>query len=494
MVATSASASWPLPKRIFARHGFFASRVSEIAKEAGVADGTIYLYFKSKDDLLISWFEHRMTRVIEAMRAAIADKPPSEQLRTMIRTYLQLVSDEPVAAEVLTLELRQSSKFMKEYENPKFAEFLRMLGGVIADGQTRGELEDSIPEPPRGPDDLRHPRRARARVGAREATDRRRRGDLGPRAWYPAKEIRYRARGRLGRRARYQRSRQVTNQGDVPVKILVPVKRVPDPTQKAKIKDGHIDLTGASWIVNTFDEYAIETALRLVENGADNTRQAGAEIIVISLGPDEAAKEIRTCLAMGADRAIHVVTSDREIDALTVVKVLQSVIEAEKPDLVIMGKQAVDGDANQVGQMLAAKLGWPQATFAASIELAGDKLALTVGREVDGGVEYKKVPAAQRDHRRSAHRRAARSEERRDAGDPQLLRRRCPAAVAQGHHGGEEEADGAEQARRSRRGPAAGHHRAVGHAAAAPRGRSDRRRHPDTREEARRRGEGSVRS
>jgi len=176
------------------------------------------------------------------------------------------------------------------------------------------------------------------------------------------------------------------------VKILVPVKRVPDPTQKAKIKDGHIDLTGASWIVNTFDEYAIETALRLVENGADNTRTAGAEIVVVSLGPDEAAKELRTCLAMGADRAIHVVCSDAEIDALVVVKVLQSIIAAEKPDVVIMGKQAVDGDANQVGQMLAAKLGWPQATFAASIELSADKQALTVGREVDGGVEYKKVP------------------------------------------------------------------------------------------------------
>jgi electron transfer flavoprotein beta subunit len=176
------------------------------------------------------------------------------------------------------------------------------------------------------------------------------------------------------------------------VKILVPVKRVPDPTQKAKIKDGHIDLSGASWIVNTFDEYAIETALRLLENGADNTRIPGGEIIVVSLGPDEAAKEIRTCLAMGADRAIHVVCSDREIDSLTVVKVLQSIVDAEKPDLVVMGKQAVDGDANQVGQMLAAKLGWPQATFAASIELAGDKQSLTVGREVDGGVEYKKVP------------------------------------------------------------------------------------------------------
>jgi electron transfer flavoprotein beta subunit len=176
------------------------------------------------------------------------------------------------------------------------------------------------------------------------------------------------------------------------VKILVPVKRVPDPTQKAKIKDGHIDLTGASWIVNTFDEYAIETALRFVENGADNTRIAGGEIVVVSLGPDDAAKEIRTCLAMGADRAIHVVCHDNEIDSLTVVKVLQAIIATEKPDVVIMGKQAVDGDANQVGQMLAAKLGWPQATFAASLELSADKKALTVGREVDGGVEYKKVP------------------------------------------------------------------------------------------------------
>ena len=178
------------------------------------------------------------------------------------------------------------------------------------------------------------------------------------------------------------------------MKILVPVKRVPDPTQKAKIKDGHIDLTGASWIVNTFDEYAVETALRLLENGADNTRQGG-EIIVVTLGPDDAAKELRTCLAMGADRAIHVVTTDAEIDSLVVVRVLSAIVAAEKPDLVLMGKQAVDGDANQVGQMLAGKLGWPQATFAASIELEGDPKAakaLLVGREVDGGVEYKRVP------------------------------------------------------------------------------------------------------
>src|SRR5215467_4345133 len=175
------------------------------------------------------------------------------------------------------------------------------------------------------------------------------------------------------------------------MKILVPMKRVPDPTQKAKIKDGHIDLTGASWIVNTFDEYAVETALRLLENGESNTR-TGGEIVVVSIGPDDAAKEIRTCLAMGADRAIHVVAKDDEIDSLAVVKVLSSIVAAEKPDVVIMGKQAVDGDANQVGQMLAGKLGWPQATFAASIELGGDKQSLTVGREVDGGVEYKKVP------------------------------------------------------------------------------------------------------
>jgi electron transfer flavoprotein beta subunit len=173
------------------------------------------------------------------------------------------------------------------------------------------------------------------------------------------------------------------------MKILVPVKRVPDPTQKAKIKDGHIDLTGASWIVNTFDEYAIETALRLLENGESNTR-TGGEIIVVTIGPEDAAKELRTCLAMGADRAIHVVAKDLDIDALVVVKVLASIIAAEKPDLVILGKQAVDGDANQVGQMLAGKISWPQATFAASIEL-GDK-SLLVGREVDGGVEYKRVP------------------------------------------------------------------------------------------------------
>src|SRR6478752_7103533 len=108
-------------ERIFARHGFFAAKVADVAKEAGVADGTIYLYFKSKDELLISWFERRMQQVNETLRTAIAGKPPRDQLRAFVKTYLQLVHDEPTAAEVLTIELRQSSKFMKDYDNVALA-------------------------------------------------------------------------------------------------------------------------------------------------------------------------------------------------------------------------------------------------------------------------------------------------------------------------------------------------------------------------------------
>lgn len=174
------------------------------------------------------------------------------------------------------------------------------------------------------------------------------------------------------------------------MKILVPLKRVPDPELKTKIKDGAIDLSNASWVINPFDEYAVEAALRLVENADDGSRHG--EVVVISMGPDDAAAQLRTALAMGADRAIRVEGQDVEIDSSTVVDVLAAVIEAESPDLVLMGKQAVDGDANQVGQMLAGKLGLPQATFAASIELGEDKKSLIVGREVDAGVEYKEVP------------------------------------------------------------------------------------------------------
>jgi len=174
------------------------------------------------------------------------------------------------------------------------------------------------------------------------------------------------------------------------VKILVPLKRVPDPEQKTKIKDGAVDLSNASWVVNPFDEYAVEAALRLVENADDGSRDG--EVVVVTLGPDDAGQQLRSALAMGADRAIRVETEDQAIDSRTVADTLAKIIDDEKPDLVLMGKQAVDGDANQVGQMLAGKLELPQATFAAFIELAEDKASVTVGREVDGGVEFKRIP------------------------------------------------------------------------------------------------------
>lgn len=174
------------------------------------------------------------------------------------------------------------------------------------------------------------------------------------------------------------------------MKILVPLKRVPDPELKTKIKDGAIDLSSATWVVNTFDEYAVEVALRLTENAGDGSRHG--EVVVVTVGPEDAAQQLRNALAMGADRAIRVDGQDAALDAGVVSAVLAAIYAAEKPDLVLMGKQAVDGDANQVGQMLAGKLDLPQATFAASIELASDKKSVTIGREVDAGVEYKKLP------------------------------------------------------------------------------------------------------
>ena len=173
------------------------------------------------------------------------------------------------------------------------------------------------------------------------------------------------------------------------MKILVPVKRVPDPESKTKIVDGKLDLSGVQWVVNTFDEYAVEAALRLVENAEDGSRDG--EVVVVTLGAEDAAQQLRSTLAMGADRAIHITTDDADLDSGYVAKVLKAVYETEKPDLVLMGKQAVDGDSNQVGQMLATHLSLPQATFAATVEIADEKKALLVGREVDAGVEYKKV-------------------------------------------------------------------------------------------------------
>jgi electron transfer flavoprotein beta subunit len=171
------------------------------------------------------------------------------------------------------------------------------------------------------------------------------------------------------------------------VKILVPLKRVADPDNANKVKipagGATIDTTGLEWKPNPFDEYALEAALRLTENGASPKVRKG-EVVVVSFGPKEIEPTLRSALATGADRAIRVDAKDDQLDGALVARALKALVEKEKPDVVLMGKQAVDGDSNQVGQLLAQHLGWPQATFAATIlEEAG---ALLVGREVDGGV------------------------------------------------------------------------------------------------------------
>jgi TetR/AcrR family fatty acid metabolism transcriptional regulator len=136
-------------ERIFAQRGFFHARVSEIAREAGVADGTIYLYFKSKDELLISLFESRMERVVVSLGAAIESAGPRarDRLVAFLDTYAHMVVDNPALAEVLTVELRQSSKFMKEYQSRQFGDFLRLLGGLVSDGQEAGEFDRELPAP-----------------------------------------------------------------------------------------------------------------------------------------------------------------------------------------------------------------------------------------------------------------------------------------------------------------------------------------------------------
>ncbi|HVK72476.1 MAG TPA: TetR/AcrR family transcriptional regulator [Kofleriaceae bacterium] len=133
-------------ERVFALRGFFTAKVADIAREAGVADGTIYLYFKSKDDLLISLFESRIVRVNELLAAAVASAArPRDKLTAFVRAYLQLIADQPLSAEVLTIELRQSTKFMREYSAHRFGELLGILAGVIAEGQAQGELSDTVP-------------------------------------------------------------------------------------------------------------------------------------------------------------------------------------------------------------------------------------------------------------------------------------------------------------------------------------------------------------
>ncbi|MEJ7777202.1 MAG: electron transfer flavoprotein subunit beta/FixA family protein [Sphingomicrobium sp.] len=168
------------------------------------------------------------------------------------------------------------------------------------------------------------------------------------------------------------------------MKLLVAVKRVIDFNVKPRVKmDGSgVDLANVKMSMNPFDEIAVEEAIRLKEKGV------ATEIVAVSIGPAKATETLRTALAMSADRAILVQTDD-EVEPLAVAKILKGVVAEESPDIVLLGKQAIDDDSNQVGQMLAALLGWPQGTFASKIEAAGGDL--TVTREVDGGLETLKL-------------------------------------------------------------------------------------------------------
>jgi len=169
------------------------------------------------------------------------------------------------------------------------------------------------------------------------------------------------------------------------MKILVPIKRVVDYNVKVRVKSDHsgVELANVKMSVNPFDEIAIEEAVRLKEAGK------AEEVIAVTIGPDKAQEQLRTALAIGADRAILVKT-DAPIDLggvepLAVAKMLKALVEKESPDLVIMGKQSIDDDSNQTGQMLSALLGWAQGTFASELDVAGDTLSVT--REIDGGLE-----------------------------------------------------------------------------------------------------------
>ena len=164
------------------------------------------------------------------------------------------------------------------------------------------------------------------------------------------------------------------------MKVLVPVKRVIDYNVKPRVKmDGTgVDLTNVKMSMNPFDEIAVEEAIRLKEKGV------ATEIVAVSVGPQKAQDTLRTALAMGADRAILIQT-DQEVEPLAVAKLLKAVMDEEQPGIVLLGKQAIDDDSNQTGQMLAALVGRPQGTFASKVEVKGDKVEVT--REVDGGLE-----------------------------------------------------------------------------------------------------------
>ena len=164
------------------------------------------------------------------------------------------------------------------------------------------------------------------------------------------------------------------------MKVLVPVKRVIDSNVKARVKSDQsgVDLANVKMSINPFCEIAVEEAVRLKEKGV------ATEVVVVSIGPAQAQETLRQALAMGADRGV-LIQSDQDLEPLEVAKVLKAVIAEEAPGVVIMGKQAIDGDNNATGQMLAALLDWTQATFASAIELSADKAKVT--REVDGGLQ-----------------------------------------------------------------------------------------------------------
>lgn len=170
------------------------------------------------------------------------------------------------------------------------------------------------------------------------------------------------------------------------MKILVTAKRVPDPETVLKINaEGTGFVTdNIKWVVNPFDEIAIEEALRIKE------KVAGSEVVLVSIGQKAVQEQLRTGLAMGADRAILVLADD--VEPLGVARILQKIVESEKPDLVLMGKQAIDDDSNCAGQMLAELLGWSQATYASKVELGADQKSAKVTREVDGGLETLELP------------------------------------------------------------------------------------------------------
>src|SRR5215212_7618028 len=169
-----------------------------------------------------------------------------------------------------------------------------------------------------------------------------------------------------------------------PMKVLITVKRVIDYNVKARVKSDQtgVDLANVKMSMNPFDEIGVEEAVRLKEKGV------ATEVVAVSVGPQQAQETLRTSLAMGADRAILVQT-DQDLEPLAVAKVLKAVIAEENPDLVILGKQAIDGDNSATGQMLAAMLDWPQATFASEIVVEGKKAKVT--REVDGGLQTLEV-------------------------------------------------------------------------------------------------------